>query len=159
MPNFLLKLATLGPIGKIGKMPGTIGTVAALPLALGLMYLGPVVYIAFTVLLLPVSILSSELYERHSGEHDLSEVIIDEVLGLLITMALLPMTWQSFVIGFLLFRFFDILKPFPISWLDKNIKGGVGVVVDDVAAGVIANIILHLIYAKTLWLGVQVISS
>ena len=92
------------------------------------------------------------------GGHDRQEIVIDEVAGFLITMAMIPLTWQTWVAGFLLFRFFDAVKPWPISVLDKKVKGGLGVVVDDVAAGLAANLILQVLITKTDWLGVQILS-
>ncbi len=67
------------------------------------------------------------------------------------------MTWQAYVAGFCLFRVLDIFKPFPIGYLDRKISGGMGVMADDIAAGVIANLILQIVYTKTLWLGVQIL--
>lgn len=157
MSAFLIQLATFFGVGKSPKAPGTMGTLAALPLAAVLLLLGPFYHMGFSLLLFPVSVVAAELYERQKGSHDAQEIVIDEVLGLLITMTWLPMTWQSFVFGFFLFRLLDIWKPFPISYLDQKIQGGLGVVIDDVVAGLVANIILQLIYSKTMWLGSQVI--
>ena len=155
MQKLMIRLATFFGVGKLPKAPGTWGTLAALPLVFVMAQLGPIYYMIGTFLLLMVAIFSAEIYEKHSQSHDAKEVVIDEVLGILITMTWLPITWQSFVFGFILFRVLDIWKPFPIGFLDKRIQGGLGVVIDDVAAGIIANILLQLIYAKTAWLGVQ----
>mgnify|MGYP001609036609 CR=1 FL=1 len=87
---------------------------------------------------------------------DSKEIVIDEVVGFLITMAWVPLTWQSAVIGFCLFRFFDIVKPPPIRQLDKKIPGGFGVMIDDIAAGIISSILMQLIYNQTNWLGIQI---
>ncbi len=75
--------------------------------------------------------------------HDSQEVVIDEVVGYLVAFTWLPMNWTSVVTAFVLFRALDIVKPFPISWLDRKVKGGLGTVVDDLAAGLVANIILQ----------------
>lgn len=155
--SFLLQLATFFGVGKSPKAPGTLGTLAALPLAALMLWLGPLYHMGFILLLFPISVLAAEVYERQKGSHDAQEIVIDEVLGLLITMTWLPMSWQSFVFGFFLFRLLDIWKPFPISYLDRKIQGGLGVVIDDVVAGLVANLILQLIYTKTMWLGSQVI--
>lgn len=93
------------------------------------------------------------MYENYFDTHDDKHVVIDEVVGFLITMTWLPVTWQSFVGGFLLFRLFDIWKPVPIRNIDQKIKGGLGVVADDVVAGIVANIILQMIYQNTGFLG------
>jgi phosphatidylglycerophosphatase A len=146
--SFLLQLATFFGVGNIPFAPGTFGTLAAIPLCLAFMKMGAWFYMGFTIFLIPISIISADLYEKDLGEgnHDLPQVVIDEVVGFLITMTWLPITWKSFVAGFILFRILDILKPFPIGMMDKKIPGGLGVVADDVAAGIIANILLQIIY-------------
>ncbi len=150
-------LATWFYIGKIKKAPGTWATLAALPLALVLNLLGPLFYMTSVFLLLLIGIVAADFYEKKSSIHDNSEIVIDEVLGYLITMIWLPSTWQAYVIGFILFRILDIFKPFPIGYLDRKIKGGMGVMMDDIAAGIIANIILQQAYTYTAILGSQLI--
>ena len=81
------------------------------------------------------------------GVHDHSGIVIDEIAGYLITMIAVPFDWLWIVLGFILFRFFDILKPWPISWLDKNLQGGAGIMLDDVLAGIFSLICLHVIIA------------
>ncbi|MCB9026934.1 MAG: phosphatidylglycerophosphatase A [Bdellovibrionaceae bacterium] len=146
-------IATWGYVGLSPKAPGTIGTLATLPLAYLLMAWGAYPHMVVTFLLTIFAIFICVSYENFYQTHDSKEIVIDEVVGFLITMAWLPLTWQSFVLGFIFFRFFDILKPFPIGWLDKNLKGGFGVVADDIAAGIISNILLQWIYNQTAWLG------
>ncbi len=109
-----------------------------------------------TLLLFPLGVMAAQAYEAQSNSHDAKEIVIDEVVGFLITMTWLPMTWQSVVLGFLLFRFFDIVKPPPIRQLDRKVPGGLGVMIDDVAAGFISSLILQTIYTQTSWLGVQI---
>lgn len=155
MKAFLVRLAPFFGVGSLPYGPGTWGTLAAVPLAAALMWLGPLWHMAATILLIPLAILSAQYYCTDCGIHDASEVVIDEVVGFLITMVMLPLTWQAFVVGFVLFRVLDILKPFPISYLDRKVKGGAGVILDDVVAGMIANLVLHVFYAKTSWLGEQ----
>lgn len=157
MKRFLISSATLFGLGLNKKAPGTWGTLATIPLAVFLVAMGPLFHMASIILLLPMAILACEFYEQSHNKHDAKEIIIDEVLGFLITMTWLPMTWQSFVAGFILFRFLDIVKPFPIGYLDKKIPGGLGVVVDDIAAGIIANVILQQILTHTPWLGTQIL--
>lgn len=110
---------------------------------------------AAVVLLAILGMWASEQYEQLKGGHDHQEIVIDEVVGILITMTLVPLTWQSVLAGFILFRALDILKPFPIGTLDKKVRGGMGVMADDMAAGIIANILLQIVLVKTAWLGVQ----
>jgi phosphatidylglycerophosphatase A len=156
MHAFLKKIATMFGIGFFPKGSGTVATVATLPIAWALNWCGPYIMMIFIILLFPISVLASDAYEKDKGGHDFPEIVIDEVIGFLITMTWLPATWQVYLAGFLLFRILDIFKPFPIGYLDEKVPGGLGVVVDDVAAGIIANIILQILLVKTSWLGVQI---
>ena len=157
MRSFLKQVAILFGVGRFPKGPGTAGTLATIPLVLLLANLGPIVYMAAVILLLPVGIVACEFYEQDNGGHDHKEIVIDEVLGFLITMVWLPMTWQAITIGFVLFRVLDITKPLFIGYLDKRIQGGLGVMIDDVAAGIIASLIMQTIYTQTNWLGSQIL--
>lgn len=156
LSKILINLATLFGIGKVSKAPGTIATLATIPIWYLLAQSGPLVYLAITFLLVPVGIWAAQTYEDHKQSHDAKEIVIDEVVGFLITMAWVPLTWQSAVFGFCLFRFFDIVKPPPIRQLDKKIPGGFGVMVDDIAAGIISSVLMQLIYNQTNWLGMQI---
>ena len=149
---------TFGGVGRAPKAPGTFGTLAAIPLAwFAALYLGEKGYLIFATALLFASIFACELYERHGKSrgqgHDAGHIVIDEVVGYLIAFVWLPLTWQSALGAFLFFRFFDIVKPYPISVLDEKVRGGLGVMVDDVAAGLAANIVLQAIASQTLLLG------
>ena len=75
--------------------------------------------------------------------HDHGGIVWDEIGGMFITLILVPITASNLLIGFVLFRFFDILKPYPISWLDKNVDGGLGIMIDDVLAGIFAALCLY----------------
>lgn len=147
---------TFGGVGRAPKAPGTFGTLAAIPLAwLAALYFGKMGYLIFATALLFSSIIACEIYERksHGQRHDAGHIVIDEVVGYLIAFVWLPLTWQSALGAFLFFRFFDIVKPYPISVLDEKVRGGLGVMVDDVAAGLAANIVLQAIASQTLLLG------
>lgn len=154
-------IATFFYVGHSKWAPGTVATAVTLPLAWLLLSWGPFYSMVFTILLLPLSIVAAQVYETDFAQdgHDSSKIVIDEVIGFLVTMTWMPLTWQAFLAGFLLFRLLDIVKPFPISLLDRKIPGGVGVVVDDVAAGLIANIVLQILLTQTSWLGTQIIQS
>ncbi len=152
----LLLIATYFNIGKFPKAPGTVATLATIPIWWALWHAGPIIYMIITLLLFPIGVLAAQAYEAQSSTHDSKEIVIDEVVGFLITMVWLPMTWQSVAFGFIIFRFLDIVKPPPIRQLDQKVPGGLGVMLDDVAAGVIGSIVMQLIYTHTLWLGVQI---
>lgn len=159
--GFILKVAEIVStwfyVGKIRWAAGTWGTLATIPFVIAFQAMGSIVYMGTTFFIIFLGIFFSDIYEKSKGEHDLSEIVIDEVAGYMIAMTLMPMTWQALTFGFLIFRFFDIFKPFPIGWLDLKIKGGLGVMVDDLVAGVITNIILQVLFTKTVWLGSQII--
>jgi phosphatidylglycerophosphatase A len=150
-------IATFLGVGKAPKAPGTFGTLAAIPLAFLLMWMGPFYTMGFILLFTPVAIWACEIHQKKLGVEDPQEIVIDEVVGFLITMTWLPMTWQAYLAGFLLFRLLDITKPFPIGYLDKKVPGGLGVMADDIAAGMIANLLLQIVLTKTSWLGVQIV--
>lgn len=158
MRTFLIKLAPFFGVGRLPYGPGTWGTLVSVPLAAGLIWLGPLWHMLATLLLFPLSVLAAQYYCQDCGVHDASEVVIDEVLGFLVAMVMVPLTWQCLLAGFILFRFFDILKPFPISYIDRKVTGGAGVILDDVVAGLIVNIILQLLVFQTNWLGTQIIT-
>ena len=146
-------------IGKIKKAPGTWGTLAAIPVYLLLFQAGPLIYMIAVLFLAVIGVMACQVYESDKGTHDSQEIVIDEVVGFLITMVWMPMTWQAILIGFALFRLLDITKPLLIGYLDKKVQGGLGVMVDDIVAGVIASIIMQLIFTHTNWLGSQILVS
>lgn len=154
----LRQIAVLFGVGRIPWAPGTMGTVATLPIWWLLAQAGPFLYMTVTFLLFPLGIMAAQVYEDHVQHHDSKEIVIDEVVGFLITMTWLPLTWQSAVIGFAVFRVLDIVKPPPVRQLDRKVPGGFGVMADDVVAGVMGSIIMQLIYNQTNWLGVQILT-
>jgi phosphatidylglycerophosphatase A len=83
--------------------------------------------------------------EEIFGEHDSSKIVLDEVLGMIATMFLNPLGWASLLGGFLIFRLFDIVKPFPASLIDRRMPGGPGVMLDDLVSGIYANIVLRIL--------------
>lgn len=152
---FFRNLATLFGVGRARKAPGTWGTLAAVPVAVLFMLPGPFIFMALTVLTLVLAIVACDIHEQDSGSHDSQQVVIDEVVGYLIAVTWLPFTWQSFLAAFVLFRIFDIWKPLFIGMLDRKVHGGIGTVIDDLAAGLVVNIILQFVYYCTDWLGHQ----
>lgn len=139
------------------KAPGTVGTVLTIPIWFALAHTPVWIYMFSCVAIFIVGMVVCEQYEKLHGGHDQSELVIDEVAGFLITMTWVPLTWQSLLFGFVIFRILDIWKPFPIGLADQKIKGGLGVMADDAIAGIIGNVILQIIFTKTSWLGSQLI--
>ena len=132
-------------VGLMPIAPGTWGTLAAVPLVWVLNHFGEFWEAIGLIILVPMAIWSSGLAERHLGRNDPSEVVVDEVAGFLLTLFLLPLNWVTLSLGFVLFRFFDIAKPFPIRRVEKKVRGGTGVVLDDLLAGFYANLSLRII--------------
>jgi phosphatidylglycerophosphatase A len=130
-------LAAWGPCGYAPVAPGTFGTLGAIPLYLALSRVSDAAYVAALVALSALGMLAAERAGRYWGVADASPIVIDEVAGYLLTMALVPFSWPAALAGFVLFRIFDVLKPWPASALDR-VKNGFGVVMDDLAAGVYA---------------------
>ena len=155
MRSFLLQLATFFGVGKLPKGPGTWGTLATLPVVYVLSQAGPLIYMAAVLIFMPIAVVAAEMYTNEKKVKDAPEIVVDEVLGFLITMTWVPQTWQAYFAGFVLFRFLDILKPPPIRYFDRRVPGGLGVVMDDVVAGIMANIFLQVLYTQTPWLGIQ----
>jgi phosphatidylglycerophosphatase A len=138
-------LATGAYVGHLPKMPGTFGTLWGIPCVYLLSCYSPIVYAVTTIIFFIFASYISGAAEKNYSQRDPGKIIIDEILGFMVAFFLLPFTLFNVIIVFLLFRFFDILKPFPISYLDARVKGGVGIVLDDAVAGIFACIVAHLI--------------
>ncbi len=131
--------------GLIPKAPGTFGTLAAIPLFLWMQHLALLSYLLITAAFFALGIwISAEAIKLFRCD-DPSEVVWDEVVGFLITMIAAPTGWQWLILGFVLFRIFDIWKPWPVNLADQKLHGGLGIMLDDVIAGVYALIVLQLI--------------
>ena len=137
-----LILATWFGVGLAPVISGTFGTLAAVPLILLLNYFGEWYGVIALVVVTVVAIWASDRTQGLLGKTDPSEVVIDEVAGFLVTMLLLPASLVNVGLGFILFRFFDIVKPWPVRQSER-LKGGVGIVVDDLLAGVYAHLCLR----------------
>ena len=146
MRHFTLLLATGFGVGYSPRAPGTLGTLVAIPVYYSLSNVPSPLYEITLIGFVFLSVWVSGNAEIFFGKKDDQRIVIDEIIGFLTTMLWVPKTIRFVIIGFFLFRFFDILKPFPIRRLEKGFKGGFGVVLDDVLAGVYANIVLRLIY-------------
>ncbi len=130
-------------------MPGTFGTLVGVPIVyllcgqpwwLWLLAIG----VAFAA-----GVVACDRACEWLDVHDHRGVVWDEVVGYMVTMAFLPCDWIWLVAGFFLFRFFDIVKPWPISWVDARVHGGFGVMLDDVIAGLFGLVVLHGVYYFT----------
>ena|SRR5947209_16562021 len=152
MRTLALAVATVGGIGRAPVASGTFGSLAAVPLLPLLARLraeSPAGYTLVLAALVVVAVWSAGLAEEILGGHDHSRIVIDEVAGLVMAGIFLPGTWLATALGFFLFRLFDILKPFPAGLIDRRMTGGLGVVGDDLVAGVyaglLARLVLHLV--------------
>ena len=145
MNYFISLLATGFGVGYSPIAPGTLGTLIAIPVYYFLSEIPSPLYEITLVGFFFLAVWISENAEIFFGKKDDQRIVIDEMMGFLIAMLWIPKTIRFVIIGFFLFRFFDILKPFPIRRLEKKFKGGFGVVLDDVVAGVYGNIILQII--------------
>ena len=146
MKHFFLILATGFGVGYSPIAPGTLGTLIAIPIYFFLSEITSPLYEITLIGFFFLSVWISENAERFFAKKDDQRIVIDEIVGFLISMLWVPKTLPFIIMGFFLFRFFDILKPFPIRRFEKLFKGGFGVVLDDVLAGVYANIVLQFIY-------------
>lgn len=130
--------------GLAPKAPGTFGTIAALPIvAIAAYTLPPVVYATLGVVLFALGIYASDITSRDFRAVDPGYIVIDEWAGLWFSLIALPFSWPLLLLAFVLFRAFDILKPWPVSWADKKLTGGLGVMADDVIAGGLTCVCLH----------------
>ncbi|MBW1898725.1 MAG: phosphatidylglycerophosphatase A [Deltaproteobacteria bacterium] len=140
----VLFLATGFYIGTVPFAPGTFGSIIGLPICFLISRLDILLAVICTVLFIFFAIWIAAAAEEVLKKEDAGEIVIDEVAGLIITFIGLPFTLKTMIAGFVIFRAFDILKPFPIRTLEKKIAGGLGVVLDDVLAGIYGNLILRL---------------
>jgi phosphatidylglycerophosphatase A len=145
MRRFIILFATWWGTGYSPIASGTVGTLAAIPLYLLLVRLSIPYYLLLLISLTLFSCWVSGQAETIFKEKDSGKIVIDEVVGYLITMTGVSLSWGSVILGFFLFRFFDIVKVPPANIIDRRLKNGWGVVLDDVVAGVYACVMLHLL--------------
>ena len=137
-------LATGFGSGLSPVMPGTMGSIAAIPLWYVLDWLPLEPYLLMLVISTVVGIYICHRAAKDMGVHDHGSVVWDEFVGMWITLMAIPNnSWQWVLAGFLVFRIFDIWKPQPIRWLDKHVHGGLGIMLDDIIAAIFAVIILY----------------
>lgn len=140
--RLLQNIATLGFVGYLPYAPGTWASLAGLAIAY---FMRPTEMQLFLMIIASViiGIPAAAAAEKAFGQKDSGRIVIDELAGFFVAIALLPRTPGNLIAAFLLFRVFDIVKPFPIRLIERRLPGGIGVVADDIAAGIYANIILQ----------------
>lgn len=126
-------------------MPGTCGTIAAIPIYLMICYLPTTYYLTIFIIMTIAGFWLCGVTSKHLKTYDHPSIVWDEIVGYLLTMFAIPVAWNWIIIGFVLFRVFDIWKPWPIGWMDKHIRNGIGIVVDDLMAAIYAWILLQFI--------------
>lgn len=129
--------------GRSQYAPGTIGTLISLPLVWLLSSVGRPVVVSFVIVFGLFSVLVAGRASRYLDREDDPSIVIDEIAGFLVAMALVPLTLWTLLAGFVIFRLLDIFKPPPIGLLERRIRGGAGIVADDVVAGIMTNIVLQ----------------
>ncbi|WP_104691273.1 phosphatidylglycerophosphatase A family protein, partial [Helicobacter heilmannii] len=127
---------TLFYAGKFHKGPGTVGSVVALFLGLPLLYLSANTLFLCAVLIGLIAIKQIDIYEEQTQSHDDKQIVIDELVGMWMAMAIAGLSWLGVIASFVFFRLFDIYKPSLIGKIDRDVKGGLGVVGDDALAGI-----------------------
>ncbi len=145
MRPFIVVLATWGGTGFSPFASGTVGTLAAIPFYLILARLSLPLYILTVITFGVFACWIADEAERIFGEQDSGKIVIDEVVGYLVTMTAVSPDWKGVLAGFLLFRLFDIIKVPPANYFDRQMHNGYGVVLDDVAAGCYACLAVHLL--------------
>ena len=123
--------------------PGTAGTVPGVIICAMLAVLPTAGYLAVTLLVVLAGVWICDRVSKELGVHDHGGIVWDEIAGFLVTMIAVPIGLKTLIAGFILFRLFDIVKPWPIGWLDRKVGGGVGIMIDDVVAGLFACLVLH----------------
>lgn len=125
------------------KAPGTFGTLVAIPIYLALAQAGSVIYFATVIAMFAFGVWICGIAGRDLGD-DAPSIVWDEIVGYLIAMFMVPAGWWWVLAGFILFRFFDIVKPYPIRNIERRVHGGIGAMLDDALAGLVVLGILHL---------------
>lgn len=146
MKTLIMMIATGCGAGNLPKAPGTWGSLAAFLPWLFLRDLSLPSYLVVLALVFVIGFLAAGSAEKILDRADAGPIVIDEILGMFITLILAPAHPLAWLLGFILFRIFDILKPFPVSWFDQRIHGGIGIMMDDVVAGIYACGCLQLLW-------------
>lgn len=147
VPLWSKLVATAGGAGFSPVAPGTCGTLVAVPIAWLLTRAGTWAFVLGFLVITAVGTWASEVFCRATGVDDDQRIVIDEVAGYLLTIAFVPRGWVNILVGVIVFRLFDIWKPWPIRLVDEKVHGGVGVMADDLAAGVAGAIVMLALHA------------
>jgi phosphatidylglycerophosphatase A len=142
--KIVLFLATGGYLGHMPIAPGTFGSLPGLLICLGMSRISLCYAILLALVLTGVATVIAQQAKELIGVRDPSSIVIDEITGMTVTLLGIPLTPFSLILGFFVFRAFDILKPFPIRLLDQKVPGGAGIVLDDVMAGVYGNLLIRI---------------
>ncbi len=146
MKNTIIKFFATGAFtGYSPVMPGTVGTLWGVLFWWLISPNPPYEQIIAVIAVFAASVYFASAECANTGKKDPSSIVCDEISGVMVAAFLIPFTFFNAILVFILFRFFDILKPYPIGAVDRNVKGGLGVVLDDILAGVYANILVHII--------------
>lgn len=136
-------IASMGGIGLLPTAPGTWASAVTLPIGWVIaVWLGPWGLIAASLAVFAVGVFASSRVIKHIETDDPSVIVIDEMAGQLLTLVFAPLTWQAYVAAFIAFRFFDLTKIWPASWLDREVGGGFGAMADDMLAGLYAMLVI-----------------
>jgi len=130
-------------IGNISFAPGTFGSILGLPLCFFLSKINLLIVVFLTVIFILFSIWIAQRAEKIVNTKDPGCIVIDEIAGILVTFTGIPFHMISVAFGFVIFRALDIWKPYPISWIERKLSGGAGIVMDDVVAGICSNLVLR----------------
>tara|TARA_Y100001936_G_scaffold226956_1_gene246824 strand:+ start:24274 stop:24735 length:462 start_codon:yes stop_codon:yes gene_type:complete len=137
-------VSTFFGIGLLPIAPGTWGSLVALPVAwVVLTHWNIYFLLLIAASLFVLGCLASEVYVRRTNDTDPGAIVIDEVVGQLLVLAIAPLNWRYFLTAFILFRLADIIKPWPVSWADRSVKGGLGIMLDDLFAALYAAASLY----------------
>lgn len=144
--DWILFLASGCGLGALPRMPGTWGSLGALPLWILFSWLSNGWYLLLVLILSWLAVQIADAAGKSLRVTDSPVIVIDEIAGLLLALTGVPLGFGNALTAFLLFRFFDIVKPFPANWCENNLSGGLGVVADDLVAGSMAWMVMHLLF-------------
>ncbi len=144
--DWTLFLASGCGLGALPKAPGTWGSLGALPLWFLFSWLSNGWYLLLVLVISGLAIFIADEAGKYLRVTDSPVIVIDEIAGLLLALTGVPLGFGNFLTAFLLFRVFDIVKPFPANWCEENLSGGLGVVTDDLVAGIMTWVVMHLLF-------------